>query len=183
MTNNKHRRKSSSPSTKPKKRQKNNLSLQTFRTLLMALLICAWDLRESDRHASVELYKVVIKCYNALRSSHGSGSSDVEQQDSGPSTVYMGMHLVDSRAAMDNPKVMASVLQAVVNLESLLGQDDEWKEKLKRLGVSIAQASCLGGGIDAASPPSPSDDAPTKPVAASLSFFDMKALKTARSWH
>jgi pentatricopeptide repeat protein len=163
---------SSTKSKKQTQRKSNNLSLQTFRTLLMALLICAWDLRESDRHTSVELYKIIIKCYNALRSSSASSSSqsNIEQlqQQKG---LYMGMHLVDSRAAMDNPQVLASILQAIVNLESLLERDDAWKGKLRQLGISIAGERCLLGSSG------------NGERSSSLSYFDKKALNTAESWY
>lgn len=84
------------------------------------------------------------------------------------------MHLLDSKAAMDNPQVLTSILQAVVNLESLLDEDDSWKEKLKQLGASIAEAGCLnnnGGGRNRG-----------RSSSSSLTFFDKKALNTARNW-
>eukprot|EP00536_Pseudo-nitzschia_multiseries_P005467 jgi/Psemu1/238532/estExt_Genewise1.C_1020044 len=162
------------------KRKKNNLSVPTFRTFLTALLICAWDLRKSDRYTSIELYRIVIKCYNALRSSSSSTASKESSsstETTNPPTSYMGMHLLDSNAAMQNPQIMASVLQAVVNLESLLDEDDAWKGKLKNLGVSIAKTSCLGETLRSTiSEQSPKSDS------ASLSFFDKKALHTVRSW-
>ena len=168
---------SSSSPKKPKKRKSNNLSLQTFRTLLMALLICAWDLRESDRYTSIQLYKIIIKMYNALHSiqpepSPASSDGPVLVQEATTTDLYMGMHLVDTKAAMENAQVLASILQAVVNLEYLLDPDDAWKEKLKQLGASIARAECLGnsGGNKRRSP-------------SSLSFFDERALKTARRWY
>jgi len=175
---------------KRKKRKNNSLSVHTFRTLLTALLVCAWDLRKSDLHASVQIYKMIIKCYNALRS---SSSSNVTERSSSSTSVaetktasskmkssYMGMHLLDSNAAMQNPQIMASILQAVVNLEYLLDKDDEWKEKLKRLGVSIAKTSCLGEE----SLQSSSDKQLAKSVTTpSLSFFDKRALNTVRSWY
>ncbi len=152
-------------SKKPNKRKSNKLSLQTFRTLLTALLICAWDLRESDRHSSIELYKIIIKCYNALRT-----NKSVEEDETSVE-LYMGMHLVDSGLAMDNPQVLASVLQAVVNLEFLLDADDAWKGKLKQLGASIAGTKCLSN-----------IDGYERSPSSSLSFFDKRALKTAKSW-
>ena len=79
------------------------------------------------------------------------------------------MHLIDSKAAMDHPQVLASVLQAVVNLQNLLDPDDDWKDKLKVLGTSIAGAECLSGGYKGNG-------------SASLSYFDKRALKTIRSW-
>ena len=151
-----------SSSSSSKKRKTNNLSLQTFRTFLMAMLICAWDLRESDKHTSIELYKIIIKCYNALH-------KDQSPEDLEKPELHMGMHLIDSKAAMDHPQVLASVLQAVVNLQNLLDPDDDWKDKLKVLGTSIAGAECLSGGYKGNG-------------SASLSYFDKRALKTVRSW-
>ncbi len=154
--------KKSLSSSSKKKRKTNNLSLQTFRTFLMAMLICAWDLRESDKHTCIELYKIIIKCYNALHK--GQSLDDLETSE-----LYMGMHLIDSKAATNHPQVLASVLQAVVNLQHLLDPNDAWKDKLKVLGTSIAGTECLGGGYKGDG-------------SASLSYFDKKALQTVRSW-
>jgi pentatricopeptide repeat protein len=176
------------PSKKPKKKKSNSVTVETFRVFLTALLICAWDLRKSDHHTSVELYRIIIKCYNALRSSVSKGSNENSSMPANASaeespssseaavspTSYMGLHMVDSNAAVQNPQIMASILQAVVNLESLLDKDDEWKTKLKQLGVAIAKTSCLGDSMQ-----SSTEKRPSKP----LSFFDKKALNTARSWY
>jgi len=166
---------STAPNTS--KRRKNNLSVQTFRTFLTALLVCAWDLRKSDRYTSIELYRIVIKCYNALRSCSSSPKESSSTVSTNPSTSYMGMHLLDFNAAMQNQQIMASILQAVVNLESLLEEEDEWKGKLKTLGVSIAKTSCLSETLR-----SPTSKQSPRSGSLPLSFFDTKALNTVRSW-
>ena len=93
---------------------------------MTALLICAWDLRNSDIHTSAELYKIIIHCYKDLRSSEGHTIAVQQQQD-----LYMGMHLVDATKALVNKQILASVLQAIVNLESILDSSDDMKDEVK----------------------------------------------------
>ena len=187
-----------------KNRKHNTLTLETFKTMLMGLLICGWDLRDSDRHASMELYKIIIKCYNTLRESESvsSASSTAGTGIAAATTKsYMGMHLINSRheSIADTPQIMGSVLQAIVSLESLLldDEDDEWKKELKILGVSIAKSDCFnldGGGNNSSNAAAAAveelssksnDDTNTSlapPPSLPLSYFDKKALYVARSW-
>jgi len=128
----------SSKKSKSNKRRVKNFSLQTFQIYLTALLICAWDLRNSDIHTSAELYKIIIHCYKDLRSSEGHTIAAQQQQD-----LYMGMHLVDATKALVNKQILASVLQAIVNLESTLDSSDDMKDEVKELGVSIINSNYI----------------------------------------
>jgi hypothetical protein len=102
----------------------------------------------------MELYKIIIKCYNTLRESESESASPASSTPATAGTAkakarksYMGMHLINSRheSIVDTPQIMGSVLQAIVSLESLLldDEDDEWKTELKTMGVSIAKSNCF----------------------------------------
>lgn len=117
--------------------RKKTVKSDVLEAFLKALLICAWDVRESDKHASFNLYKLVIKSYNALH----SGSE------------FLGMHLFNSNEVFKDSHIMALFVQAVVNLESLLrsyNQEDEEPTKmllectkLRRLGISLSTTNAV----------------------------------------
>jgi pentatricopeptide repeat protein len=172
--------------------QRARLSAETFRALLTGLLKGAWEVRESDRHTSIQLYRLMIKCYKALV----SGSA------------YMGMDNVDP-AASEHPQVIASLVQAVVTLEELLspisppaealhGDDADAtslqteddidsdqkqqpdpvqleRQKLRRLAASMAMSDCLYEG------PSSGKARNYSPSVGSNRHF-VRALQTAKRW-
>eukprot|EP00529_Nitzschia_sp_RCC80_P005288 CAMPEP_0113523302 /NCGR_PEP_ID=MMETSP0014_2-20120614/45637_1 /TAXON_ID=2857 /ORGANISM="Nitzschia sp." /LENGTH=1009 /DNA_ID=CAMNT_0000421391 /DNA_START=324 /DNA_END=3353 /DNA_ORIENTATION=+ /assembly_acc=CAM_ASM_000159 len=98
--------------TSPTKR----FSMETLRAFFTALLRCAWNVRKSDLLTSTELYKVMIKCYHASLSR----------------SSYMGMNLVEA-SAFEHPHIMASFLQAVVTLESLVAETNGYDMSDERL--------------------------------------------------
>jgi pentatricopeptide repeat protein len=116
------------------------LKSDVLQTFLKSLLICAWDVRESDKHASFHLYKLIIKSYNAILSE----------------SKFLGMQLFDADDVVNNAFIMSSIVQAVVNLESLLrsySQEDEEPTRrllectqLRRLGISLSMESVLSAG-------------------------------------
>jgi pentatricopeptide repeat protein len=143
--------------------RKTNLRTSVLQSLLKSLLICAWDLRESDIHSSFNLYKLVIKCYEGI----------VNRSD------YLGMNYLSPEEVMENPHVMALFVQGIVNMESLLrsykqGHDEEPTKRLlectrlRRLGISMVTK--------------PSLDLFSLPHALKKNQHLVRALKTCNDW-
>ncbi|KAG7364260.1 PPR: pentatricopeptide repeat domain containing protein [Nitzschia inconspicua] len=148
------------PRHRHKKKQLNCDVLQAF---LKALLICAWDVRESDKHASFHLCKLVIKSYHGLL----SGSE------------FLGMRLFSSDDVLSNSHIMALFVQAVVTLETLLRSHIQEQEEeptkrllectqLRRLGISLSKEKSL--------------DVANLPLSLQKNHHFGRALRTCQCW-
>lgn len=120
------------------------LSTGSLSALLTALIKNADD-RTVDKYTRVQMYKLVVKIYDAIMKE----------------SEYMGMNMIDRERAFEDPRVMFTVLQAIVSLESYVtdaSQSDATsslvtatknmnRDGLRRLAVSIVSSNCFEDGL------------------------------------
>ena len=135
-------------------RRKQTLSAKTLGALLAALVRGAED-DKIDRHTKLRLYQLVVKIYEAVISR----------------SFFLGMGNLDQTKILQNARVMAMFLQAVVSLEYVLNgeEDNEIMDsgQLRQFAMSIVSLECFDDGL---------------PLSIRRNSFYSKAYQISRSW-
>ena len=107
-----------------KKKRTYPLSIKTFSAFLTGLLICASDLRKSgDHHTSAELYRIVIKCYNSLRSMELLPPPAALKLDLSPSTATKITPEKSNEKSMLLPAASEAVLSISEKVSTYMGMN------------------------------------------------------------
>lgn len=135
-------------------RRKQTLSAKTLGALLAALVRGAED-DKIDRHTKLRLYQLVVKIYEAVISR----------------SFFLGMGNLDQTKILQNARVMAMFLQAVVSLKYVLNgeEDSEIMDsgQLRQFAISIVSLECFDDGL---------------PLSIRRNSFYSKAYQISRSW-
>lgn len=110
------------------------LSDRSLNALLFTLIHSAED-HNIDIHTKVRLYQLVVKMHGAFMAE----------------TPFLGMNLMKRENILQNSRIMASFLQAIVSLEKFARSGVESinldSKELQRIAVSIVQLECFKDGL------------------------------------
>ena len=110
------------------------LSDRSLNALLFTLIRSAED-SNIDIHTKVRLYQLVVKMHGAFMAK----------------SPFLGMDLMNKENILQNSRIMASFLQAIVSLEKFVSSGVENvnldSKELQKLAISIVQLDCFKDGL------------------------------------